>query len=86
MDEDRVRYLERAREDAEGVEQPLEPRDHDGLLALEREEAEGIDVFENPDASLPVESLREGAPDHEVFTADGVGLARDGEAEEPTPT
>lgn len=85
MDEDRDQYLERATEDAEGIE-PLEPRDHDGLLAREREEAEGVDVFENPDATLPVESLREGAPDHEVLTADGVGLARDGEAEEPTPT
>lgn len=85
MGKDRDLYLERATEDAEGIE-PLEPRDQDGLLAREREEAEGIDVFENPDATLPVESLREGAPDQGVLTADGVGLARDGEAEEPTPT
>lgn len=85
MGRDRDQYLERATEDAEGIE-PLEPRDQDRLLAREREEAEGIDVFENPDATLPVESLTEGAPDHEILTADGVGLDRDSERGEPSRT
>ena len=58
-------------------------------LAIEsaREEAQGVEVFEDPDANLPGELRKEGPPGQEVLTGDAAGLAReddrdqDGESE-----
>lgn len=69
-------FLEHAREEAEGTEL-LEGPDRDALLQKEREEAEGVEVFEDPDAVIPGGALKEGAPGHETFTGDAVGLGRD---------
>lgn len=61
--------LERAREDAEGVEV------HDNQfrgrsLEREREEAEGVEVFENPDATIPPAAVTEGRPGEEFLSGD----------------
>jgi hypothetical protein len=64
---DSDRYLERALEDAEGVEV------HDSrerALEREREEAEGIEVFENPDATLHPSAIKDGSPGEESLSGD----------------
>lgn len=66
---DRELALERAREDAEGVEvheNPIGSR----ALEREREEAEGVEVFENPDATIPTTALAEGATGEEFLSGD----------------
>ena len=61
--------LERAREDAEGVEL-FESASNGGSLVSQREEAEGVEVFAVPDAVLSPEARAEGAPGHETLTGD----------------
>lgn len=68
--------LERAREEAEGVEVFEEPSAEEALLQ-EREEAQGIELFVDPDAVIPATALREGSPEHEALVGDQVGLERD---------
>ena len=56
---------------------------HDGdALQVEREESQGVELFEDPDALLSAASLAEGAPGHETLTADGVELAVNNEVEQ----
>lgn len=61
--------LERAREDAEGIEIHENPIG-DRALEREREEAEGVEVFENPDATIPPAVVTEGAPGEEFLSGD----------------
>jgi hypothetical protein len=69
-------FLEHAEEEAEGTEL-VEPRRHGASLEQEREEAQGVEVFEDPDATLPASALKEGSPGHETLTGDAVGLGRE---------
>lgn len=39
-------------------------------LESEREAAQGVEVFEDPDATIPRSSLRQGAPGHESLVGD----------------
>jgi hypothetical protein len=64
---DSDRSLERALEDAEGVE-VHDSRDR--ALEREREEAEGIEVFENPDATLHPSAIKDGSPGQESLSGD----------------
>lgn len=66
-------FLEHAEEEAEGTEL-VEPLHHGASLEQEREEAQGVEVFEDPDATLPASALKEGSPGHETLTGDAVGL------------
>jgi len=77
---DRDRSLEEAREEAEDAEL----RDESSLsLYREREEAEGVEVFESAEQALSGAALREGEPGHETLTGEGLGLAPDESDEEP---
>ncbi len=69
MPHERDRALEAAEEEAEGVGGYRPPPER-GLLEWEREEAEGVEVFEDPDATLSADQVREGEPDHEALVAD----------------
>jgi hypothetical protein len=69
-------FLEHAEEEAAGTEL-VEPRRHGASLEQEREEAQGVEVFEDPDATLPASALKEGSPGHETLTGDAVGLGRE---------
>ena len=79
--------LEEEREEAEEVE--LEA-DSARKRLVEREAAEGIEVFESPEALLPGQAIREGEPERESLTGDRLGLegedgdesAEEGEDEE----
>lgn len=73
-------YLERAGEEAEGVEVYEDPAPG-GFLEVAREEAQGVELFSDPDATLPARALREGSPGHETLTSDNLGLGLDGEEE-----
>ena len=76
--DDRDLALERAREDAEGVE----IHDNEGrgrALEREREEAEGVEVFENPDATIPPAAVTEGGPGEEFLS--GAMLVEEDEAD-----
>lgn len=42
-----------------------------------REEAEGIELFVDPDSDIPVEALAEGAPGHESLSGDDLGLTHE---------
>ncbi len=78
-------FLERAGEEAEDTEL-LERVESDVSLEHEREEAQGIEVFEDPGATLPAAVLKEGSPGHESLTGNSVGLGRDADedrGEEP---
>jgi hypothetical protein len=67
---------DRGEEEAEGAE--LSESLHLGALQeKEREEAQGVEVFEDPDATLPASALREGSPGYEILTGDAVGLGRE---------
>ncbi len=46
-------------------------------LEKEREEAQGVEVFEDPDATIPGSALKEGDPGDETFTGNSVGLGRE---------
>lgn len=61
--------LERAREDAEGVEIHGDSS-ADRALEREREGAEGVEVFENPDATIPPSALKEGDDGEEMLSGD----------------
>jgi len=63
------RALEAAEEEAEGVGGYRPPPER-ALLEWEREEAEGIELFDDPDATIPVDDLRDGAPDRESLVVD----------------
>lgn len=67
--DDRDLALERAREDAEGVE-IHDNRDGGRALEREREEAEGVEVFENPYATVPPAAVTEGRPGEEFLSGD----------------
>ena len=71
---------EQAREEAEGTE-VYEDAVPGGSLEVEREEAQGVEGFSNPDATLPAGALQEGSPGHETFTGDNLGLGSDAEEE-----
>jgi hypothetical protein len=73
-------FLEHAEEEAEGTE-VVEPRRHGGSLEQEREAAQGVEVFEDPDVTLPASALKEGSPGHETQTGKGVGLEREEDEE-----
>lgn len=66
--DDRDLALERAREDAEGVE--IHDNQHRSALEREREEAEGVEVFENPDATISPAAVTEGGPGEEFLRGD----------------
>lgn len=77
---DRDRFLEEAREEAEDAEL----RDESSLaLYREREEAEGVEVFESAESGLPGPALREGEPGHENLTGDRLGLQPDEGDDDP---
>lgn len=69
-------FLEHAEEEAEGTEL-VEPHRHGSRLEQEREEAQDVEVFEDPHATLPASALKEGSPGHETLTGDAVGLGRE---------
>jgi hypothetical protein len=52
-------------------------------LEVEREQSQGVEVFEDPDATLPAGSLIDGSPGHEGLTGDAVGLEPDEQEEHP---
>lgn len=72
--------LEDAREEAEETA-TLGHGGHVSSLEVEREEAQGIEVFADPDATLPASALKEGSPGHEILTGDNVGLGREDESD-----
>jgi hypothetical protein len=43
---------------------------------VEREEAQGVEVFSDPDATLPAGALQEGTPGRETLTGDNFGWAQ----------
>lgn len=71
-------FEERAREDAEGTG-IWDTHAGFGSLEHEREEAEGVEVFEDPDATTETEVLVEGSPGHEMLAADSVDRATAGD-------
>lgn len=68
-------FLVHAEEGAEGTEL-VEPLRHGASREQEREEAQGVEVFEDPDATQSAPALKEGAPGHETLTGNAVGLGR----------
>lgn len=72
--------MDRAREDAEGTEL-LDVADRRGLLERERESAQGMEVFSDPDVTLSATNLAEGSPGHETLTSNNVGLGRDDDSD-----
>jgi pimeloyl-ACP methyl ester carboxylesterase len=71
--------LERAREEAQGPELYEDPLGRS--LQVEQEQAQGVDVFTDPDATVPAKALTEGSPGHESLTGDQVESRRDEEEE-----
>jgi hypothetical protein len=69
-------FLEHAEEEAEGTEL-VEPIHHGALREQEREEAQGVEVFEDPDATQSASALKEGSPGHETLTGNAVGLGKE---------
>jgi putative phosphoribosyl transferase len=76
--------LERAREQAAGVELYEDPFG-DEVILVEREEAQGVDVFDTPEAVIPARALREGSPGHESYGGGRVGLDRETDDERREP-
>ena len=74
------RFLQLAKEEAEGIEVYEDPF-ADEALRLEREEAQGVEVFVNPDSVIPSAALSEGSPGQEQLVGDQIGLEQDGEEE-----
>jgi hypothetical protein len=74
------RFLEQAKEEAEGIEVYEDPF-ADEAPHVEREEAQGVEVFADPDAVIPSAALKEGSPGHELLAGDQVGLEPNGEEE-----
>lgn len=55
-------------------ERPVEPSEDlfdDEVLVVEREEAEGVELFDDPDAVVPASALKEGSPGDETLQGDG---------------
>ncbi len=73
--DDRNLALERAREDAEGVD-IHDSQNPSRALEREREEAEGVEVFENPDATISLAVVTEGGPGEE-FLSEGMLVEED---------
>jgi hypothetical protein len=71
--------LERAREEADGVEVYSWPSEGETILH-EREEDQGVELFADPDAVIPATALREGSPGRESF--DGEWVASDQDADD----
>jgi len=46
------------------------PLEASRTLENEREAAQGVEVFEDPDATVPRSTLRQGAPGHETLVGD----------------
>lgn len=72
-------------EDEEPEDERAEKAFSREVLEVEREEAQGVEVFEDPDATLAASRLKEGAPGHEMLTGEGVGLELEEEEREPLP-
>jgi hypothetical protein len=68
-------FLDRAKEEGEGTEL-MELLHHGAFLEQEREGAQGVEVIEDPDATLPASALKGGSPGHEILTGDAVGLGK----------
>ena len=68
-------------------EKPDEDRVEDAheadALQVQREESQGVELFEDPDASLPAATLAEGSPGHEALTGDAIAAEPD--SEHPAP-
>lgn len=77
---DEDRFLEEAREEAEDAEIRDESSQR---LYREREEAEGVELFESAEAALPRSALRDGEPGREGLSGDELGLSPDEGDEEP---
>lgn len=54
----------------------------DEALRMEREEAQGTEVFRNPDEVLPLSALKEGSPSHETLASEQAGIEPDGDEED----
>lgn len=76
--DERDPFLGFAREEAEDANM-LEGPAPGWARHHEHEEAEGVEVFSDPDATLPIRSVVEGSPGHETLTGDSLGLRDDGE-------
>lgn len=62
-------------------ERPVEPSEDlfdDEVLVVEREEAEGVELFADPDAVVPATALKEGSPGDETLQGDGASLDEEG--------
>ena len=68
-------HAARSAEAAEGTEVFGEQPDV-GLVQREHEEAQGVEVFVTPDAVVPAEALREGAPGHEILSGSSADIAQ----------
>lgn len=52
---------------------------------VEREEAQGVEVFAMPEAVIPATAMREGSPGEATYAAQRVGLGRDDDEERREP-
>jgi hypothetical protein len=50
-------------------------------LEVEREEAQGVEVFPDRHPTWPAGALQVGSPGHETLTGDNLGLGSDAEEE-----
>lgn len=71
---DRDDFREDAPEEVTDAEAPIDPLDERSLEHA-REDAQGVEVFEDPDAAMTGRLLQEGAPGHQSLT--GSHLERD---------
>jgi hypothetical protein len=53
----------------------------DETALAEREAAQGVEVFTNPDEVVPATALVEGSPGHETFVGEQAGIGSDAEGE-----
>jgi hypothetical protein len=56
--------------DIHDVEDSDTQREASRALATQREAAQGVDIFQNPDASIPLTELTEGPPGEETLVGD----------------
>lgn len=61
--------LDRAREEAAGVEVFDDTTDAPASVLREAEDAQGVESFADPDSMLPAEAITEGPPGDESLTA-----------------
>lgn len=71
-------YLARASEDAEGTTAYRDAYADDATI-VQREEAEGVELFEDPDHVVSTLAVREGSPGHETLVGDDIGRPNVGE-------